>query len=105
MVGDIPGSGVPTVTLVTSPGCHLCEMARDVINAVSMETPLSVEVVELTSPEGEALATSHRMPFPPLVLINGHRHSHGRISEKKFRRALALLDAESVTGPRQESRP
>jgi len=80
-------------------------MARDVINAVSMETPLSVEVVELTSPEGEALATSHRMPFPPLILINGQRHTHGRISEKKLRRALAFPDVESASGPRHESRP
>ncbi len=104
VVRDIPRSGVPTVTLVTSPGCHMCEMAKDVINAVALEIPLSVKVVELISPEGEALAASHRMPFPPLILINGQHHTHGRISEKKFRRALALLEAESASGPIRESR-
>jgi len=95
---------VPTITLVTSPGCHMCEMAKDMIASVALEIPLSLSVVDLTSPDGEALAAAHRMPFPPLVLINGQHHAHGRISEKKFRRALGLLAANPGTGLTHESR-
>jgi len=95
---------VPTITLVTSAGCHMCEMAKDMIASVALETPLNLSVVDLTSPDGEALAASHRMPFPPLVLINGQHHAHGRISEKKFRRALGLLAADPTAELKHESR-
>lgn len=75
-----------TVTIVTSSGCHLCELAKDVVNSVAGDHRLSVRIVDLMSPEGTRLATTHRMPFPPLILVNGQLHGHGRVSEKKLRR-------------------
>jgi len=74
-------------------------MAKDVIASVAVETPLRLETVELASPDGAEIAKLHRMAFPPLILINGQPHAHGRISEKKFRHALDLLAADSVNGP------
>jgi len=100
----IPDPGVPEITLVTSPGCHMCEMAKDLISAIALERPLTLSVVELTSAEGEALASAHRMPFPPLMLINGVRHGHGRISEKKLRRALDQAVADPTSGESQRDR-
>jgi len=79
-------------------------MAKDVITSVALDIPLSLTIIELTSPDGEALAASHRMPFPPLILINGQHHTHGRISEKKFRRALGHLAPGTAPGPTHESR-
>ncbi len=75
--------------MVTSPGCHLCELAKDTIAAIGVDQPLEVRIVDLMSPEGTELARTYRMSFPPLVLIDGELHGFGRISEKKFRRALA----------------
>jgi hypothetical protein len=77
-----------SVIVVTSSGCHLCELAREVVAGMADEFALEVTVVELRSPEGQRLASSHRMPFPPLVLIDGVAHGHGRISEKRLRRTL-----------------
>lgn len=76
------------ITLVATPACHLCEMAKDSIGAVARDYPVSVRHVDLASPEGQELSVQHRMPFPPLVLINGIYHGHGRVSEKKLRRAI-----------------
>jgi len=72
----------------------MCEMAKDTIAAVGIDHPISVRTVDMTSREGEELTGIHRMPFPPLVLIDGQLHGYGRLSEKKFRRALVRL-AES----------
>ncbi len=83
------------VTLVTSSGCHLCEMAKDVLAAVARDHPLTVEEVDLASDSGQRLARTHRMPFPPMVLIDGHVHAHGRVSEKKLRRFLEQTAAVS----------
>jgi len=76
----------PEVTIVTSSGCHMCEMAKDVVNAIALDHQLRIRIVDLTSPEGTRLARLHRMPFPPMILIDGHLHGHGRVSEKKLRR-------------------
>ncbi len=64
-------------------------MAKDTIVAVAVDHPLELRVLDLMSPVGAELARIHRMPFPPLILIDGKLHGFGRISEKKFRRALA----------------
>lgn len=65
-------------------------MAKEVVGTVALEHDLRVEIVDLNSGEGRRLALLHRMPFPPMVLIDGTVHGHGRISEKRLRRDLAL---------------
>jgi len=90
-VGQTPMSR--EITLVTNTGCHLCEMAKDVIADASSEYPLNVRIIDLASPEGQDLARVHRMPFPPLILIDGKVHGHGRISAKKLRKALDSMDS------------
>lgn len=94
----------PEIVLVTSTGCHMCEMAKDTIAAVGVDFPVEVRMVDMTSPEGEELARAHRMPFPPLVLIDGQVHGYGRLSEKKFRRALGRLAEARETGSDMKDR-
>ncbi len=77
-----------SVAIITSSGCHLCEMAKEVVAAVGLDHELSVRIVDLASPEGQRLAKLHQMPFAPMVLIDGQLHAHGRVSEKKLRRYL-----------------
>jgi hypothetical protein len=84
------------ITLLTSSGCHLCEMAKDVIHDATADYELTITIVDLASPEGQNIATLHRMPFPPLILIDGKVHANGRLSAKKFRRSLDAMDAQTV---------
>lgn len=77
------------MTLVTSAACILCEQARAVLDRVAADHSLRIRAVDLASEEGSALARRHRVPFPPIVLLDGDLHAYGRLSERRLRRDLA----------------
>jgi hypothetical protein len=81
------------VELVTSPGCHYCGHAREVLERVGAEMSLRVTEVELDSPAGQAALARWRVPFPPIVVVEGALFGYGRISERKLRAALAAKGA------------
>lgn len=77
-----------SVVLVTSPGCHYCGHAREVLERVADDVDLDVVEVDLASTEGAAAQKRFRPPYPPLVLIDGEFFGYGRISERKLRKTL-----------------
>lgn len=77
-----------SVTLVTSDGCHFCEMAKDIIETLALVYPLEVAEVDMAGPEGMAIMRTHQVPFPPALLVDGRFHAFGRISAKGFRKHL-----------------
>ncbi len=81
--------------LVTAPRCHLCDDAKHLLKELQHDYPLMVREVELSSDEGMALSRRFSMPFPPLLLIDGVRFGHGRISRRKL---VRLLDQRSGRG-------
>ncbi len=44
--------------------------------------------MDLTSEEGERLATAGGIMFPPGILLDGEAFAYGRPSERKLRREL-----------------
>jgi hypothetical protein len=52
-----------------------------------------VTEVELDSPAGQAAQAQWRVPFPPIVVVEGALFGYGRISERKLRAALAAKGA------------
>ncbi len=76
------------VTLLTQENCAFCEQAKEVLDRLSAEYPISVETLDLATPEGQALAERGGMMFPPGIFISGEPFSYGRPSEKKLRREL-----------------
>lgn len=76
------------VTLLTQNSCQLCEHAKQVLESVAAQYPLSVTEVDLRTEEGRRLAAEAGMLFPPGVLVDGRPFSHGRLSERKLRRLL-----------------
>ena len=87
---------VVDVLVVTAPRCHFCEDAIRLLDEFAEVTPVSVRTVPLASPEGRYLVAKHRVPFPPIVLIDGEYFGHGRISRRKLESHLGRL---STTGP------
>lgn len=83
------------VLLVTSSACHLCEQAKDVLKRLANDYPLRWTAVDITSPEGSDIARASRAPFPPIVVVNGDIHGHGRLSEKRFRKDLDRIVKET----------
>ena len=79
----------PQVTLLTQSDCALCEHAKQVLARVAAEHPLQVIEIDLASAAGHELALAGRVLFAPGVFLDDEVFSHGRLSERKLRRALA----------------
>jgi glutaredoxin len=79
----------PQITLVTAPGCHFCQDAREALDEIARDFPFEVHEVDLRSPTGTALAQRHRAAMSPLVLLDGRFVSAGRLPRKKLRMLLA----------------
>lgn len=73
------------LTLITRPGCHLCEDARtalDRVVAVTGDRWVEKDVtddVELEREYGDRL---------PVVLLDGREHGYWRVEEDRLRRDL-----------------
>jgi len=81
------------VTLLTQSDCSLCEHAKQVLARVAAEHPLQVIEIDLASAAGHELALTGRVLFAPGVFLDGEVFSHGRLSERKLRHALAARRA------------
>ena len=73
------------VTLVTRPGCHLCEAAREVVARVCDDLGETWE--ELDMDADPALAARYAEEIP-VTLVDGHQHDFWRVDETRLRRAL-----------------
>ncbi len=77
-----------TVTLIGKPGCHLCDVAREVVETVVAELPEdTVDVEELSIADDPALYALWWEKIP-VVLIDGELHGHWRVSPDRLRAAL-----------------
>lgn len=79
-------SATATVTLVSKPGCHLCDAARDIVVAVVAETT-GARFVE-TSIVDDAELYDRFVEEIPVVLINGAVHNIWRVDAERLRSAL-----------------
>ncbi len=75
------------LTLISKPGCHLCDEARSVITEVLVSFP-DVTFEEKNMLEDQALVNLYSEEIP-VVLIDGRQHSFWRVDEKRLRSALA----------------
>ena len=78
------------VTLIGKPGCHLCDDAREVIDAVRAELSrdgIATEFEELDILRDEGLARLHSENIP-VVQINGRRHAIWRVDPARLRAAV-----------------
>lgn len=86
------------LTLLTKPGCHLCDDARDVVTAVVAEvlevrradaSAAGISVTELSILDDPALADRYAEEIP-VLLIDGTVHNIWRIDPERLRAALAI---------------
>jgi len=78
---------VTTITLLSKPGCHLCDVARDVVDAVVADLDDDIDVEESSILDDPALYEQWWEKIP-VVLIDGQPHTHWRVSADRLRAAL-----------------
>jgi len=78
-------SAAPRVTLYGRPGCHLCDEARAVIEAVCAE--LGESYAEVSIDDDAALRDRFANEIP-VTFVDGRQHDFWRVSPDRLRRAL-----------------
>lgn len=84
------------MVLVTAPGCHYCTDAVELLTELGETTPISLRTVELFSDEGRALLVRHRIPYPPILVVDGLLFGYGRISKRKLESYLSQLASSDL---------
>lgn len=77
------------VTLLSKPGCHLCDAARDVVTEVIAKEGVGASVEELSILDDPDLNARYWDEIP-VVLINDEVHTIWRVDPDRF--ALALKE-------------
>ena len=91
MPADPPAAA--TITLLSRPGCHLCDEARTVIARVAADLGVPWEERDITQSERDL---QDYWEMIPVTLINGVQHDFWHVSEQRLRAALA---AAGPAGP------
>ncbi len=66
------------------------------LDKVGADYPLEVQEIPLDSQEGHSLALRNGVLFPPGVLLEDEKFSHGRLSERRLRKQLADITANNT---------
>ena len=87
---------LPNVTLYTRVGCHLCDVAKDVLEAAQKDRPFELATVDVdTDPD---LAGRYGLEVP-VVLVNGRKAFKFRVDPAALR---ARLDRAHADDPATE---
>lgn len=74
------------ITLLSKPGCHLCDDVRSILQRVAGDLGVPLEERDITRSEAEFREYGERIP---VTLIDGREHDFWRVDERRLRAALA----------------
>jgi len=75
----------PRITLLSRPGCHLCDEARSIIERVATDLGVSFEEHDITLSADDLAQYSEMIP---VTFVDGVQHDFWRVSEERLRAAL-----------------
>ena len=77
-----------TLTIISKPDCHLCDVAREIVDVVVADLPENdIEIEEVSILDDPTLYDAWWEKIP-VVLIDGQLHGHWRVSPDRLRIAL-----------------
>ena len=79
------GPVAPRVRILTKPGCHLCEAARDVVAGVCADVGEEWEDVDIT---GDPALLARYGEEIPVTFVDGRQHDFWRVDPDRLRAAL-----------------
>jgi len=74
------------VVLYVRPGCHLCEVAEELVAQVCADTGDDWRSVDIT---GDDDLTARFTEQVPVTFVDGRQHDFWRVDPQRLRRALA----------------
>ena len=77
----------PRITLLSRPGCHLCDDARGVIRKVADDLGVEWEERDITQSEADLREYWEKIP---VTFVDGVQHDFWRVTEDRLRQALKL---------------
>jgi glutaredoxin len=78
-------AATPRVTLYVRAGCHLCEVARDVVAAVCAEVGESFTEVDVDADPALLARFDEEVP---VTFVDGRQHDFWRVDPDRLRAAL-----------------
>ena len=75
-----------TITLLSRPGCHLCDEARTIIARVAADLDIAWVERDVTNSADDLREYGEMIP---VTLIDGVQHDFWRVDESRLRRALS----------------
>ncbi len=85
MAGAVSEPQGHLITLLSRPGCHLCEDARAVIARVAADLGIRWQERDITGSQDDLRAYGDMIP---VTLIDGVQHDFWHVSEQRLRAAL-----------------
>ncbi|MDQ3615638.1 MAG: glutaredoxin family protein [Actinomycetota bacterium] len=79
------GGTPPRVVIYSKPGCHLCEDARVVVEAVCAELGENYGEIDITASEDLMRTYGEEIP---VTLVDGKQHDFWRVDANRLRLAL-----------------
>ncbi len=76
---------LPVVMMYSRRNCHLCEVAKEVVESTRNEADFEFEVVFI---DGDAGLEKEYGEEVPVTLINGKRHDYFRVDRARFIAAI-----------------
>lgn len=73
------------ITLYTRPGCHLCDIAREVIEAVCADLDERYDEVSIAGDQELEQRFGHEIP---VTFVDGRQHDFFRVDPVRLRAAL-----------------
>ena len=73
------------ITLLSRPGCHLCDDAREVIARVASELGVRWTERDITASDDDLRQYSDMVP---VTFVDGVQHDFWRVDEARLRKAL-----------------
>jgi glutaredoxin len=85
----LTSAGVATVVLYARDGCHLCDEARDVLEAVRADVPFELIEVDIATDDDLHRRYLERIP---VVEVGGREAFEFFVDAEELRRRLAIVD-------------
>lgn len=83
------------VQLLTAAWCSSCQREQEIWQRICARHGVTLEILDLETPAGEAVASRHHLKIMPAVLIDDHPRAVGVQTEVEVEALLAAVEKQT----------